>query len=99
MTKQGKNQILQQNYGRRTQCTVTIFKTPTAMLSRNLSLVSVCIHEPMALDRRLVQKVSKCQFFQDIKRLFHRITQMGQELHHNFFRSFFTNMVARQVQS
>ena len=55
-------------------------------------------HEPLALDRRLVQKISKRHFFQDIINSFYGVTQMGLEPHQNFFQNIFsTNMVARGV--
>ena len=58
------------------------------------------VHEPLALDRRVVQKISKCHFFQDIKNSFHGVTQIGLKPHQNFFQFFFsTNTVARGVQS
>ena len=58
------------------------------------------IHEPLALDRRLVRKISKRHFFQDITNSFHGVTQLGLEPHQNFFQIFFsTNMVARGVLS
>ena len=55
-------------------------------------------HEPLALDSRLVRKISKRHFFQDITNSFHGVTKIGLEPHQNFFQSFFsTNMVARGV--
>ena len=41
------------------------------------------------LDGRLVQKISKRHFFQDIKNSFHGVTQMGLKPHQNFFQFFF----------
>ena len=58
------------------------------------------IHEPLALDGRVIRKISKCHFFQDIKNSFHGVTQIGLKPHQNFFKFFFsTNTVARGVQS
>ena len=58
------------------------------------------MHEPLSLDGRVIQKISKCHFFQDIKKSFHRVTQKGLEPHQIFFQNFFsTNMVTRGVQS
>ena len=52
------------------------------------------------LDVALVPNISKRHFFQDIKKSFHGVTQMGLEPHQKFFQIFFsTNMVARGVQS
>ena len=57
-------------------------------------------HEPLALDRTVVRKISKRHFFQDIKNSFHGVTQIGLKPHQNFFKIFFsTNTVARGVQS
>ena len=57
-------------------------------------------HEPLALDSRLVRKISKRHFFQDITNSFHGVTQLGLEPHQIFFLNFFsTNMVARGVLS
>ena len=57
-------------------------------------------HEPLALDRRLVRKISERHFFQDIKNSLHGVTRMGLKPHQIFFQNFFsTNMVARGVQS
>ena len=53
-----------------------------------------------ALDGRVVQKISKRHFFQDIKHSFHGVTQICLKPHQNFFQNFFsTNMVARGAQS
>ena len=57
-------------------------------------------HGSLALDSRLVRKISKRHFFQDIKNSFHGVTQIGLKPHQIFFQIFFsTNMVARGVQS
>ena len=51
-----------------------------------------------ALDGRAVWKISKRHFFQDIKKSFHGVTQMGPKPHQNFFwKNISTNMVARGV--
>ena len=61
-------------------------------------LIGKSTHEPLALDSRLVRKISKRHFFQDITNSFHGVTQIGLEPHQNFFQNFFsTNMVARGV--
>ena len=53
-----------------------------------------------ALDGRVVQKISKRHFFQDIKHSFHGVTQICLKPHQNFFQIFFsTYMVARRAQS
>ena len=55
-------------------------------------------HEPLAQDGRVVRKISKRHFFQDIINSFYGVTQMGLEPHQNFFQNIFsTNMVARGV--
>ena len=52
------------------------------------------------LDGRLVRKISKRHFFQDIKKSFHGVTQMGPKPHQFFFwKNISTNMVARGVRS
>ena len=57
------------------------------------------IHEPLALDRRVIRKILKRHFFQDIKNSFHGVTQIGLKPHQNFFQIFFsTNMAAGEVQ-
>ena len=57
-------------------------------------------HGSLALDGRLVRKISKCHFFQDIKNSFHGVTQICLKPHQNFFQIFFsTYMVARRAQS
>ena len=45
-------------------------------------------HEPLALDRRLVRKISKRHFFQDIINSCCGVTQMGLEPHQNVFQNF-----------
>ena len=53
-----------------------------------------------ALDGRAIRKISKRQFFQDIKNSFHGVTQICLKPHQNFFQFFFsTNMAAGGVQS
>ena len=61
----------------------------------------VCLgHGPLALDGRVVRKISKRHFFQDIKNSLHGVTQIGLKTNQNFFQNFFsTNMVARGFQS
>ena len=60
--------------------------------------IHIIAHEPLALDRRLVRKISKRHFFQDIINSFYGVTQMGLEPHQKFFQNIFsTNMVARGV--
>ena len=57
-------------------------------------------HEPLALDSRLVQKISKRHFFQDIQRSFNGVADIVLEPHQkNFFENISTNMVARGVGS
>ena len=56
-------------------------------------------HRPLALDGALVQKILKHHFFQDMKKSFHGVTQMGLEPHQFFSKYFSTIMVARDVQS
>ena len=52
------------------------------------------------LDGRLVRKISKRHFFQDIKKSFHGVTQMGPKPHQIFFwKNISTNMVARGIRS
>ena len=46
-------------------------------------------HEPLALERRLIRKISKHHFFQDIINSFYGVTQMGLEPHQNFFQNIF----------
>ena len=46
-------------------------------------------HGPLALDGRVVQKISKRHFFQGIKNSLHRITQICLKPHQNFFQIFF----------
>ena len=54
----------------------------------------------LALDGAAVRKISKRNFFQDIKNSFHEVIQMGLEPHQNFFQFFFSIiMVAGGVQS
>ena len=45
-------------------------------------------HEPLALDRRVVQKISKYRFLQDIKNSFYRVRQICLKPHQNFFHFF-----------
>ena len=57
-------------------------------------------HGPLAMDGRVVRKILKRHFFQDIKHSFHGVTQICLKPHQNFFQIFFsTNMVARGAQS
>ena len=46
------------------------------------------------------EKFQNAIFFQDIKKSFHGVTQMGPKPHQNFFwKNISTNMVARGVRS
>ena len=57
-------------------------------------------HGSLALDGRLVWKISKRHFFQDINNSFHGVTQIGPKPHQKVLQIFFsTNMVARGVES
>ena len=50
------------------------------------------------LDERLVPKISKRHFFQDIQNSFHGVADIGLEPHQKiFFENISTNMVARGV--
>ena len=57
---------------------------------------SELVHKPLALDGRVVQKILKRYFFQNIKYSFHGVTQIGVKPQQNFFS---TNTGARGVQS
>ena len=57
---------------------------------------SELVHKPLTLDGRVVQKILKRQFFQNIKYSFHGVTQIGVKPQQNFFS---TNTGARGVQS
>ena len=53
-----------------------------------------------ALNRRAVRKILKHHFFQDIKKSFHGVTEIGPKPHQIFFwKKISTNMVARGVRS
>ena len=67
---------------------------------QTFELHNILDHGSLALDSRLVRKISKRHFFQDIKNSFHGVTRIGLKPHQNFFQKFFsTNMVTRRVQS
>ena len=52
------------------------------------------------LDGRLVPKISKCHFFQDIQNSFYGVADIVLELHQKkFFLNVSTNMVARGIGS
>ena len=52
------------------------------------------------LDGRLVPKISKRHFFQDIQNSFHGVADIGLEPHQKiFFENISTNMVARGIRS
>ena len=52
------------------------------------------------LDGRLVPKISKRHFFQDVQNSFHGVADIGLEPHQKiFFENVSTNMVARGIGS
>ena len=67
---------------------------------REIQILNDSNHGSLALDGAAFWKIWKRHFFQDIKKSFHRVTQMGLKPHQNFFQFFFsTNMAAGGVQS
>ena len=64
-----------------------------AALIKNYILGYQIIHGSLALDGRLVRKISKRHFFQDIKNSFHGVTQIGLKPHQNFFQNFFFQQI------
>ena len=74
-------------------------KSPFRLFSKQLLIIQ-CKNHWIYLDGRLVRKISKRHFFQDIKKSFHGVTQMGPKPHQIFFwKNISTNMVARGVRS
>ena len=52
------------------------------------------------MDRRLVPKISKRHFFQDIRNSFHGVADIGLKPHQKiFFENISTNVVARGISS
>ena len=67
---------------------------------RSLTRVPLVMNHWSCLDGRLVPKISKRHFFQDIQNPFHGVADIGLEPHQKiFFENISTNMVARGVGS
>ena len=48
--------------------------TRSNLLAQSFEQVSKAIHRPLALDERVVRKISKGHFFHDIENSFHEVT-------------------------
>ena len=65
-----------------------------------MSMIMLCMNHWICLDGRLVPKISKRHFFQDIQNSFHGVADIGLEPHQKiFFENISTNMVARGIGS